>query len=360
MPNNWDEIQRVLTERRPSLSPSVFPEEKFREFKRADAQVSSENKATRKVIPMIQGAIQNERCLDGDIPFNNLADMMSGKSHKAKPDVYYGARPEQLDPNIRDNLSAYIVPSTTDTRPCAPNFFVEAKGPSGSAAVGLNQACFAGAVGARGIHSLQTYGQQVPAYDNNAYTLSTTYHAGTLKMYAHHPGQPNGPGSWPKYYMNQLKGWQMTSDYETLVKGMTAFRNAEGWTKAQRNAAIAIANNALCTQYDNNKDDDDGDDEDDDDDDDDDEEYKLTAAAVADPIVSSFTSQSPFSASHSTGKGKAVVRESNTSADELTLDPRRKDDLQREESRTSDVLAGDQVFKRAKIERVQAKLDGLA
>ncbi len=104
----------MLAQPRPSLSPTVFPEEKFEEFALADAQVSSENKATRKVIPMIQGTIQDERCIEGDVPFNNLADMMRGKSHKPKPDIYYGSRPELLDLGVRNELGPYIVPSTTD------------------------------------------------------------------------------------------------------------------------------------------------------------------------------------------------------------------------------------------------------
>ncbi|KAI9670790.1 MAG: hypothetical protein M1817_003901 [Caeruleum heppii] len=310
--SNWDEIQQMLVERRASLSPSVLPEEWFREFKRADAQVSSENKATRKVIPMIQGPIQDERCVDGDIPFNHLADMMGGKSHKAKPDVYYGARPEQLHSDIRDKLGAYVVPSTTDIRPCAPNFFVEAKRPGASAAVALGQACFAGAVGARGIHQLQTYGQEVPAYDNHAYTLSATYHAGQLKMYAHHTAQPNGPGTQPEYYMNQLNTWGLTGNRKTLVEGITAFRNVQGWTEAQRSAAIEHAN-AIANGVD--------DDNDDYDDDDDEEEDDFTAGAVSDPLLSSFTSASPFSTGQDTSwRSRTVRQESETSADELALE----------------------------------------
>ncbi|KAF2452840.1 hypothetical protein BDY21DRAFT_293988 [Lineolata rhizophorae] len=261
VPGNWEAIQQMLVKRRPSLSPSVFPEEEYQEFKRANAQVSSENKATRNVIPMIQGITRDERSVGSGIPFTNLADIMRGKSHKAKPDVYYGARPEQLDPNVRTQLSASIVPSTTETCPLAPNFFVEAKRPSASAAVALNQACFAGAVGARGVHSLQTYGEDVPVYDNNGYTLSSTYHSGQLKIYAHHLSQPNGPGTDPEYYMNQLRAFAMTDNRKTLIEGITAFRNAEAWTEAQRNAAIAHANAIAESSHDHNGEDDDDEDD---------------------------------------------------------------------------------------------------
>lgn len=76
---------------------------------------------------------------------------MGSPDHSIKPDVYYGARPEQLDEEIRENAEAkddektqnkkldkYIVPLIVRDRPIAPNFFVEAKGLSGSARVSLN------------------------------------------------------------------------------------------------------------------------------------------------------------------------------------------------------------------------------
>ncbi|KND92310.1 hypothetical protein TOPH_02916, partial [Tolypocladium ophioglossoides CBS 100239] len=48
----------------------------------------------------------------------------------------------------------------------------EVKGPDGSLAVATRQACYDGALGARGIHSLQSYKQLEPQYDNNAYTIT--------------------------------------------------------------------------------------------------------------------------------------------------------------------------------------------
>jgi hypothetical protein len=297
------------------------PEERFEEFALADAQISSENKATQRVIPMIQGAIRDDRYVDGrGIAFNNLVDILRGRGHKAKPDVYYGARPEQLDREVRKNLSSYIEPSSTDSRPYAPNFFVEAKGPKGSAGVGLDQACFAGAVGARGMHSLQTYGQDHPTYDNKAYTITSTYHAGTLKIYAHHPSQPDSPASQPEYYINQVKAWALTSDRETLLKGVTAFRNAEGWTEAQRNAAIEYANVVARAKAQANEDETEDEDEDENENESDDED-ELAGASLPDPVISSFASQSPFSTSHNTYSGNHKAhQEPETSADELALD----------------------------------------
>ncbi|KAH8661074.1 hypothetical protein BGZ61DRAFT_564617 [Ilyonectria robusta] len=58
------------------------------------------------------------------------------RSYQATPDViYYGARPEQLDQKVRHELDGYIIPSTQHDLAIAPNFFLEVKGPDGSAAV---------------------------------------------------------------------------------------------------------------------------------------------------------------------------------------------------------------------------------
>jgi hypothetical protein len=76
----------------------------------------------------------------------------------AKPNLYYGARSEQLDQRVCKKLSGHIIPSTQDHLPIAPNFFLAAKEPSGTAKVARKQACYDGALGARGMHSLQSYG----------------------------------------------------------------------------------------------------------------------------------------------------------------------------------------------------------
>lgn len=53
-----------------------------------------------------------------------------------------------------------------------------------------------------------------------------------------HPLQPTSP----EYYVHQLKGWSMTSDFETFRQGATAYRNARDWAKEQRDEAIRRAN----------------------------------------------------------------------------------------------------------------------
>ena len=241
-PSNWEEINQRLVQTRRSLSPSIFPQEAFEEFVQADAHASNKNKVTNSVIPIIQGKISNGRCVAGDVIFSNLDHLTDGALLSGKPDLFYGARPEQLNRRIRNELKGHIVPSTQEDLPMAPNFFLAAKGPDGTAAVARQQACYHGALGARGIQSLQSYGLPKPIYDNNAYTFTSIYSDGQLKMYGSYPTQPTDPKNGPEYSMHQLGAFAMTNNPETFWQGATAYRNARDWAKERRDKFIEAAN----------------------------------------------------------------------------------------------------------------------
>lgn len=137
--------------------------------------VSKEKQATTLVIPIVEGEIRDSRCVAGGIPLANLDHLTDGTITPASPDIYHGARPEQLEREVRKMLSRQIIPSTQDDLPACPNFFLETKGPDGTSAVALRQACYDGVLGARGMHSLKTYGQSQPVLSKNASTITSTH-----------------------------------------------------------------------------------------------------------------------------------------------------------------------------------------
>ena len=92
------------------------------------------------------------------------------------------------------------------------------------------------------MHSLLSYGENKSVYDNKAYTITSIYNDGQLKMYTSHPTQPTSSGGRPEYCMTQLNTWGMTGNAETFRQGVTAYRNARDWTKEQRDEAINQAN----------------------------------------------------------------------------------------------------------------------
>ncbi|KAE8450302.1 hypothetical protein EG329_006730 [Mollisiaceae sp. DMI_Dod_QoI] len=213
-------LYQRLPQPRPSLSPSHFPDSDFRDFKRKNARVISKGKVMSTVFPIISG--------DADIPneenlqFTRLESMTGSVTVDPRPDFYDGARLEDIDRVVREELGPYIIPTGHTTAPVAPNFFMEAKAPSGGADVARRQAMQDGACGARAMHSLQSYSEGKPVYDGNAYTVTSTYHAGTgtLKLYATHPTV--GPENSPEYHMTQIKGWDLTSDQHMTYSGWLA------------------------------------------------------------------------------------------------------------------------------------------
>ncbi|KAI1498830.1 hypothetical protein F5X99DRAFT_420314 [Biscogniauxia marginata] len=222
--DNIEDITRALAQRRPSLSPSPF--------KKRQVEIA--------VIPIIEGYIEDGKCVSGAIPFTNLDDLTDGTLVPGNPDLYYGARPEQLDRQIRTKLSGHIVPSTQHL-PIAPNFFLATKGRYGAPTVAMRQACYDSALGARGIRSLQAYADGGSEPNNKAYTITSTYQDGTLKTYTSHL-TPTSPGARPEYVMTRICAYALTNNHDTFRTGAGAYRNARDWAKLQRNEAIRKAN----------------------------------------------------------------------------------------------------------------------
>ncbi len=243
-PDNIEQLRAALLRRRRSLSPTRFSNEDFRKFQRADAHAAKEKQVVSSVIPIIEGDIGDLKCVAGDIPFTNLDHLTDGSLVPGNPDLYYGARPEQLNRRVREELSHRIGPSTQRDLPIAPNFFLAVKWRDGTPGVAQRRACYDGALGARGMQSLRLYGsaEAEPLYDETTRTITCTYHDGQLKIYATHPIQATAPEFRTEYVMTQVKAYALTSDVETFRHGAAAYRNARDWAKQQRDAAIKLAN----------------------------------------------------------------------------------------------------------------------
>lgn len=306
-PRNWEEINERLAQPRPSLSPSKFSDADFRRFRRADANAFKEKQITTSVIPIIEGEPRDPKCVSGSIPFTNLDHLTDGTLKPGNPDLYYGARPEQIERPIRVKLSNRIQPTTQTDCPFAPNFFLAAKGPNGTGAVAKRQACYDGALGARGMHSLQSYGQEELRFDGNAYTITSSYSDGQLKMYTSHPIQPTNTTARPEYVMTHVRSFAMTDTAETFRQGARWFRNGIEWTTEERNKAITLANTSKNANA----------------------EYQgpLPMLSNSDPASGypSETSDDETYAAQTTSQGSmtsltAQLEESESSPDELTLD----------------------------------------
>lgn len=79
---------------------------------------------------------------------------------------------------------------------------------------------FEGACGTRVLQGLQSYGETASAYEENAYTYSSTYHDGARKVYVHHAVASGGR---PEYHKAKIVGEDNRGKF---IVGTTAFTNA--------------------------------------------------------------------------------------------------------------------------------------
>ncbi|KAL9615693.1 MAG: hypothetical protein Q9160_009334 [Pyrenula sp. 1 TL-2023] len=239
-PENWGSIQQMMIQPRPSLSPSQFSDSAFERFVDKTTDAVDEADMIENVFPILKG--ESDIPSGSKITFANLVPLTDGTIVDDQPDYYHGARASQLHPRVHKDLNTYIIPSRNDRAPVLPNNFTEWKGPGRSRAVVRRQACYDGAIGARAIQHLQSFGYPEPVYDKHAYVITHTFDGEDLQMYTTHPSAPISPGGQPEYHMNQLSSWAMTGNIETFRQGATAYRNARDWAKSKRDELIKTAN----------------------------------------------------------------------------------------------------------------------
>ncbi|KAK0718738.1 hypothetical protein B0T21DRAFT_351541 [Apiosordaria backusii] len=209
-----EEVRAAVAVPRPSLSPTQFSDGAFKAFRASDARAKDEDDVLANVIPTILGPSRASR---------------------------FCAR-NTLARSARNELAGHIIPSTMLDKPMAPNFFMEVKGPDGKPSVATRQARYHGAFGSRAMHSLQNYGAEEAEYDGKAYTFSSTYQDGTLKLYAHHVTAPTTEGGRPEYHMTYLSSYAITGNRDRAAEGIGALRNTLDLADQYRGNFIRVAN----------------------------------------------------------------------------------------------------------------------
>lgn len=255
-PSNTDEIRAMLHRRRPSLTVETVTCQVHLLYKRAERLAEGRREIIRSVVPRFEDPAADWAQFRAErVVCDNLEHLTDGKIVAACPDYYYGAEPERLDKRVMKDLEYHLVPNRLSRdHPIAPNFFVTALGKQKSwFYLGVSQATYEGALGARGIHSLQTYGQQQQApgtprvFDNKAYTLMWIYDVGVLYAFTCHPRAPavgNCGDRGVGYTATIIEFWNLMESREKYVEGVTAFRNGLEWARVQRDDAIKMANAA--------------------------------------------------------------------------------------------------------------------
>ncbi|TAQ90034.1 hypothetical protein B7494_g1682 [Chlorociboria aeruginascens] len=154
-------------------------------FEQVNDRAFDEGEIMRDVIPIIAG--DSDVLSKQNLPFTQLTLIADGTIVNAKPDFYNGARVEDIDKQVREDLGQYIIHIGHRAAPMAPNFFLEVKAPGGGADMAKRQACYDGALGTR--------------------------------LYAHYVTESADEN--PEYHMTKLRGFDTTDTRETFVEEAT-------------------------------------------------------------------------------------------------------------------------------------------
>lgn len=241
-PENIHEWKRRLAQPRAALSSQYFSEARHKIFLRAMDSAFSEGKVILKLFPTIIG--DAEYPSDVNRPCMNWEAFGDANVVIPQPDYLEGARQTAENEEVRDELGPMIMPFAAYEALFLPNFFTEAKGLRGTLDVAQRQACYDGALGTRCMHVLQNLGSERKVYDGNAYTITSTYVGGTLKLFLHHITPPKGPEHKPNYHMTPLKGW-LLEDYDTFREGVSWYQNARDVADEYRQQFLEAATSRL-------------------------------------------------------------------------------------------------------------------
>ncbi|KAH8701336.1 hypothetical protein GQ44DRAFT_831942 [Phaeosphaeriaceae sp. PMI808] len=238
-PGNLDEVTRRLGRCRASVSSSKFSHDDLLHFRRKNFEAPTEAQVMSQVFP----TILSEAYIPSGFHqlFGNLEPFCENIC-APKPDHFNGSRTTGIELKVRHDLDKYIIPSTQKQRPALPNFFVEVKGTDGKISEAKRQVMHDLAVGARGMLKMQSYELNEPAFDNSAYAFGCTYHDGNLSLYAAHPTKPGDADGKPEYHTTKIGGFDLTSDIDSYLQGIAAFRNLQDLAKEMRDDFIARAN----------------------------------------------------------------------------------------------------------------------
>lgn len=241
-PNNWNELRSMVVARPRQIIPSESYDAQYKAFRQATRENVHTRDVRKNIIPLIRGS--SPFYSDGGHSFQNIRDITDGGIAKVRPDFYDGVHYSLLEKKISTELCPFIRPLVAKITPVVPNFFGVFRGKESSASEVELLARYSGAIGARGIHRLRSFGveDQETVYDNKAYTISATYYYGLLTLYAHRPIAPSVPGGLDRYRMTRIRKFDLEDDPDAFRKGVEALRNAREWAREKRDKLVAAAN----------------------------------------------------------------------------------------------------------------------
>lgn len=238
LPSNLAAITKRLERPILALIPARYPESEYARFQEASSERDPD--IVRTLLPFLVGNAALPA--QSNLPFDNLEPLTWPIDLVPAPAYFDGASPEALEPWVREDLGAEIVPTRDAEASVVPNFFIQARGRPAKAEEEKRMAGLYGAYGARAMLALRNYGAEEVVYDGKAYTFSAVYNKDVLTLYAHHITAPAEPDGRPRYQMTRIRDYYLTMGRTGFLEGARALRNARDLAWGNREAFIAEAN----------------------------------------------------------------------------------------------------------------------
>ncbi|RAH47120.1 uncharacterized protein BO95DRAFT_452140 [Aspergillus brunneoviolaceus CBS 621.78] len=219
---NLAEIRRRMQAPRPSsaLPESTTLDQEYEDFLELNHDAADKQAVVTEVLAVLEGKHRARSQVAGGHPFRNMAPLTDGTLASAKPDLYHGARSNQLAPAIQEQLHKQIRPSSQSNRP------------------------------AKGHHGTRRTATRQAGYDDKAYTIMSTYRAGTLRIYATHPTRSRSPDCLTDYVMTQIGHYSLIGNPTSYRQGRDAYRNSRDLAEEYRDEIIRQANKRCAGLYD--------------------------------------------------------------------------------------------------------------
>ena len=237
---NFKDIGLMLRQEQSSLSTSSFSYEVYHRFEKTN-RVRIGRAVADSLIFLLTGATDPE-CFARAIRFDFCENLTHGRLRRACSDLFSGAVSYSLEQDVLDDLSRLIVPSMIEDCSIASNFFLEVADEYDFAEALKWTASYYGALGARGILSLQNWGKDEESSDGNAYTFTATFFDGTLCIYATYSRASSGNIYSTEYHTTLLGSWVIIACLKDFQRGMIALHNIFALTETMREDLIAAAN----------------------------------------------------------------------------------------------------------------------
>ena len=237
-PSNFGDIQRAIVAPR-TCTPT---EQDFQRFQKM-VQRSTEAKAGNILINILRNGLESSVPYEQGAQFSNLTPLIAPVEDdpglvEPKPDYYEGSSPTSINTKVLKDLAKTIIPTQHDDYPVLPNYLLEFKSIDGSRRVCYCQAMYDGALGARAMQSMLSYGKLQNTTDDTARVLTATFDGAIVAMYAHHVRTSSSDPTKLEYYTTCLQIWCITWNYTQFKEAINALRNGQELAAKWREEAI--------------------------------------------------------------------------------------------------------------------------